>query len=186
MIMFTLTATVPGLQPPRCAPGGSDCKPASSGQLAVLYGAVALMSIGTGGTRFNSMAMGANQFDEPRDQNVFFNWYLVLLSISSIIGATVIVYIEDSVSWTMGFSICTAASAVAVATLLLGSRYYRQTRIKGSPFTSMAQVVIAALKKRKLAPAKDSSAYYQAKSNSAHPVSPVLPTNFFRYDGVKT
>ncbi|KAJ0979265.1 hypothetical protein J5N97_014739 [Dioscorea zingiberensis] len=181
MLMFTLTAAVPGLQPPPCAPGSTECQPASLGQLAVLYGAVALMSIGTGGTRFNSMAMGANQFDDQQDQNVFFNWYLVLLSISSILGATVIVYIEDNVSWATGFGVCAAASAVAVITLLLGFRYYRRTRIKGSPFTSMARVIVASLKKRKLEPANDSSAYYHAIGNGVQPVTPVLPTKSFSF-----
>nr|CAD1828865.1 unnamed protein product [Ananas comosus var. bracteatus] len=103
-VLFTVTAAVPSLRPMPCSLSSDSCKPASAGQLAVLYAAVALLAVGAGGTRFNSATVGANQFDKAQDQEVFFNWFFILLYAASIIGATAIVYIQDRVSWALGFA----------------------------------------------------------------------------------
>ena len=50
--------------------------------------------------------MGANQFDKPEDQGIFFNWYFFAVYVTALISATAIVYIEDSVSWGLGFGLC--------------------------------------------------------------------------------
>ncbi|KAM0953773.1 putative ABC-type nitrate transporter [Dioscorea sansibarensis] len=156
MIILTVTAGINALRPPN-----SDT-PATSGQLAVLYTAIVLYAVGSGGTRFNTMTLGADQLRNVGDQDVFFNWYFIVLYGAAAIGSTVIVYVEDSISWELGFGICSAVNALAVLALLLGVKYYHLSGPKGSPFTTMARVVVAGFRKRKLALLpKVETAYYR-------------------------
>ncbi|KAK3139066.1 hypothetical protein QOZ80_5AG0377300 [Eleusine coracana subsp. coracana] len=149
-ILFILSAALPSLRPPRCAVPSAACQHATSGQLAVLYSAVSLLAIGTGGTRFNIATMGADQFSSVQEQDSFFNWYFVFLCSSFLIGNTAIVYLEDSVSWAVGFSVCLAATVVSLVILLLGARYFHMPVPKGSPYTELARVFVAAVRKARV------------------------------------
>ncbi|KAK1265708.1 Nitrate excretion transporter 1 [Acorus gramineus] len=149
MMLFTLTASLPSLHPHQC-PNASTAACSggpSTSQIAVLYSALALMVIGGGGSRFTNATLGANQFSTAQDQDVFFNWYFIAFYVSSIIGSIVIVYIEDNVGWGLGLGICAAANAIAVVVFVMGRRFYRVTKVSGSPFTGLAQVVVASMVK---------------------------------------
>ncbi len=50
----------------------------------------------------------------------------------------------------MGFGICAIANAISLIVFVLGKRFYRQIKPKGSPFTSIARVMVAAIRKRKI------------------------------------
>ncbi|KAG8085199.1 hypothetical protein GUJ93_ZPchr0010g7347 [Zizania palustris] len=156
LVVFTLTASVRGLQPANCqqpGPAGlaaAPCEQASAGQMAALYAGVFLMCVSAAGARFNQATMGADQFDAAADRDVFFNWYFIVLYVSAVLGSTVIVYVQDTVSWQLGFGLAGVASVVGLAALLLGARYYRRPAAQGSPFTGMARVIVAATRKRKL------------------------------------
>ncbi|VAI82823.1 unnamed protein product [Triticum turgidum subsp. durum] len=150
LVMFTLAASLPGLRPAACQLGAGPCEQASAGQMAALYAAVFLLCLSAAGARFNQATMGANQFEAAADRDVFFNWYFIFFYASTVLGATVIVYVQDTVSWTLGFGVSCAAGVVGLAALLLGTRYYRQPPAQGSPFTGLARVVVAAARKRKL------------------------------------
>ncbi|KAL6865081.1 hypothetical protein ACP4OV_016232 [Aristida adscensionis] len=149
LLLFTLSAALPPLRPLHCTPpsAAAACQHGSPGQLAVLYAAVCLLAIGSGGARFNVATMGADQFDAARDQDTFFSWYFVFLYASLIVGDTVIVYLQDAVSWALGFGVCLATTVASLAILLLGARYYRTPSPKGSPYTELARVVVAALRR---------------------------------------
>ncbi|KAG8085192.1 hypothetical protein GUJ93_ZPchr0010g11222 [Zizania palustris] len=156
LVVFTLTASVRGLQPANCTQPGpaglaaAPCEQASAGQMAALYAGVFLMCVSAAGARFNQATMGADQFDAAADRDVFFNWYFIVLYVSAVLGSTVIVYVQDTVSWQLGFGLAGVASVVGLAALLLGARYYRRPAAQGSPFTGMARVIVAATRKRKL------------------------------------
>lgn len=150
LVVFTLTASLRGLRPAPCQPGGGagPCEPASAGQMAALYAGVFLMCLSAAGSRFNQATMGADQFDSAADRDVLFNWFFIFLYASSVLGSTVIVYVQDTVSWTLGFGVSAAASVVGFAALLAGARYYRRPAVRGSPFTGLARVAVAATRKR--------------------------------------
>ncbi|RRT75896.1 hypothetical protein B296_00007571, partial [Ensete ventricosum] len=160
VVLLTLTAAVPSLRPPPCAFGSDACEAPSAGQRAFLFTAVALLAFGAGGSRFNFLAMGGGQFDKVRDQGIFFNWYFIVLYVSAVVGSTALVFVEDSVSWTLGYALCTAANAVALVGLLLGTKYYRMPAAQGSPFTGMARVVVAAFKKWNVKVSQQNPSYY--------------------------
>ncbi|KAF0910407.1 hypothetical protein E2562_002872 [Oryza meyeriana var. granulata] len=153
LVVFTLTASVPGLRPPACipgAPGMPPCETATAGKMAALYAGVFLLSVSAAGARFNQATMGADQFESLADRDVFFNWYFIFVYGSAVLGSTVLVYVQDEVSWELGFGLAGVASVVALAALLLGGRYYRRPAAQGSPFTGIARVIVAAARKRKV------------------------------------
>lgn len=113
------------LRPPPCenrSPG--LCKSPSTTQSAVLYSGLAMLSAGVGGTRFTIATTGANQFEEQEDRDTFFNWYFFIMYASAVIGSTAIVYVEDNVSWALGFVLCFLASLIGLAIFLSGKRFY--------------------------------------------------------------
>ena len=95
------------------------------------------------------------------------------------VGATVIVYIEDRFSWAVGFGICVVVILIGIAIFLLGNHYYRHIKPQGSPFTSLARVIVAAVRKRKIPIASKSGDYYSEQLGKVEKVVAV-PTESFR------
>ncbi|XP_062187828.1 protein NRT1/ PTR FAMILY 2.3-like isoform X2 [Phragmites australis] len=157
-VLFTLTATFPSLRPQSCPTPGAEsttCQPPSATQAAVLYAAVCLLAVGNGGTRYNMATMGADQFDggdrrHHHRRDAFFSWYFAFLYASYMVGDTVVVYVQDSVSWAMGFGVCAATAGLGLVALVAGSRYYQRPVPNGSPFTALARVAVAAARKATL------------------------------------
>ena len=150
MFMFTLTATMHSLRPAQCVIGSYTCETPSNLQHAVLYMTLGLALLGLGGTCFTIATKGVEQFDKPNDQGIFFNWYFFTLYIANAISFYVIVYIQDNVGQGLGFGICAITNAIAVVLFVLGKRFYHQVKPEGSPFTSIAHVMVAAIRKKKL------------------------------------
>ncbi|XXG51006.1 hypothetical protein AAC387_Pa02g4878 [Persea americana] len=165
LICFTLSAVLPQLRPPPCT-GNEVCKEATQGQLSIPYTALLLISVGAGGIRPNVVSYGADQFDET-DPNQktrmwnFFNWYYISLGLSGLISLTVIVYIQENVGWVWGFGIPTIIFAISIVAFVLGFPLYRHIKPSGSPFTRLAQVIVAACRKRKLTMVSDPSLLYE-------------------------
>ena len=155
MLVLTLAVSVPGLRPPHCsvpAPNSPNCKKASTLQLAVFYGALYTLAIGTGGTKPNISTIGADQFDdfEPKEKAhklSFFNWWMFSIFTGTLFAFTIIVYIQDNVGWALGYGLPTAGLARSILIFLAGTPFDRHRKPTGSPFTRMARVIVAALRK---------------------------------------
>jgi peptide/histidine transporter 3/4 len=181
-VLFTLSAALPSLRPPHCPTPSTTCQQGIVGQLAVLYAAMFLLAIGTGGARFNIATMGADQFSTSRDQDTFFNWYFMFLYASFMAGDTVVVYIQDSVSWTLGFGVCLAATMFSLVMLLLGARYFRMPPPKGSPYSQLARVVVAAVRKCRVdVSALGHEKYYMGDDVVAESASDKAPSQILRF-----
>jgi peptide/histidine transporter 3/4 len=176
ILLLALTVMLKSLRPEACENGSSLCPTPTKTQFAVLYIGIALASVGLGGTRFTLAAMGANQHERPKDQAIFFNWYVVILYASAVFGATVIVYIEDSISWALGFGICVALTLIGLAIFLLGNGYYKHVKPQGSPFTSLARIIVAAIRKRNTPISSQREDYYSECHGKVE-----MPTTSFRY-----
>ncbi|XP_068339100.1 protein NRT1/ PTR FAMILY 2.6-like [Pyrus communis] len=161
IVLLALTATFNSLKPQTCVNDGSElCKPTSTIQYAILYTSIALATIGLGGTRYTMATMGANQFKNPKTQASFFNWYFFILYAASVVSITVIVYVEDNVSWKLGFGLCVIANILGLVIFLCGTRFYRFDKPQGSPFVDLARVVVASTWKRNLQHSSDESKDY--------------------------
>ncbi|KAJ9539995.1 hypothetical protein OSB04_026501 [Centaurea solstitialis] len=145
--LMTLTASLPSLRPRPCT---SICESPSNLQYGVLYTTLGLACIGIGGTRFTIATMGADQFQNSNDTGIYFNWYFCFFYIASAISSTALIYVQDNVSWTLGFGICVASNAVGLILFLSGKNLYRHVKPEGSPFTSITRVIVAAVRKRKV------------------------------------
>ncbi|RLN29356.1 protein NRT1/ PTR FAMILY 2.11-like [Panicum miliaceum] len=150
MILLTLTAAVPSLHP------HGSAGPSAS-HMAVLLVSFALLAVGAGGIRPCNLAFGADQFDPRtpagrRGINSFFNWYYFTFTIAMMVSATVIIYLQSNVSWALGLAVPATLMGLSCALFFMGTRLYVRVRPEGSPFTSFAQVVVAAYRKRRLPP----------------------------------
>ncbi|XP_027086853.1 protein NRT1/ PTR FAMILY 2.7-like [Coffea eugenioides] len=177
MLLISLTAAFSKLRPPHCENGSNLCRSPSEFQFAVLYISLALASIGMAGTRFTVGPMGANQFDKPKYQGIFFNWYIFVMYISTAVCSTAIVYIQDNVSWAWGFGICFAGNVIGLVLFLAGSGFYHRIKPHGSPFASLGRVIVAATRKRNLLLSLKSEDYCQDHRNMTF----IMPTKFFRF-----
>ncbi|XP_045808959.1 protein NRT1/ PTR FAMILY 5.2-like isoform X1 [Trifolium pratense] len=153
MCLLTLSVSLPSLKPPECHEMDvTNCKEASTLQLVVLYVSLYIIAVGTGGTKPNISTIGADQFDDfdPKQKSLklsFFNWWMSSIVIGSLFAFTVIVYIQDTVSWSLGYALPTIGLAISIITFLAGTPFYRHKSLSGSPFISIAKVIVAATRK---------------------------------------
>lgn len=165
MISLILSAVLPTLRPPPCK-GSEVCEEAAEWQLAILYASLLLTAIGSGGIRPCVVAFGADQFDEtdPNEKTRiynFFNWYYFCMGVAFLVAVTVVVYIQENIGWGWGLGIPAIAMAISIVTFVLGFPLYRNFPPCGSPFTRLAQVVVAAFRKRNLSMVSDPRLLYE-------------------------
>ncbi|CAI9099478.1 OLC1v1036305C1 [Oldenlandia corymbosa var. corymbosa] len=154
MVSITISAALPKFHPPAC-PTQQNCKEASSSQLSVLYISLLLTSLGTGGLRPCVVTFAADQFDMSKSKVAsrswnFFNWYYFCMGMATLLALTVVVYIQDNVGWGWGLGIPTIAMGLSIIAFVVGAPLYRKVKPGGSPLVRLAQVIVAAFKKRKL------------------------------------
>ncbi|MED6180071.1 hypothetical protein PIB30_006884 [Stylosanthes scabra] len=178
-VIFALTATIKSLRPGQCIieNGSRLCQAPSGVQYGVLYLGTTLGAIGSGGARFTIAALGANQFHNPHHQAIFFTWYLFTLYSASAAGFTAIVYIQDNVSWVLGFWICVMSNLIAVVVFLLGYRYYRPDIPQGSALVALARVPVASfLKWNSKLSSRTHDYYYHGDHHHDEIVVPAMET----------
>jgi peptide/histidine transporter 3/4 len=125
-----------------------------------------LAALGTGGIKACSSALGADQFDaadpvERVAKGSFFNWYYFSINIASLFAATVIVWVQDNIGWSVGFAIPTVLMGFGLAVFIAGGKIYRYRRTSGNPFTRVFQVVIVAARNYRLELPDGTSALHQ-------------------------
>ncbi|CAO2825565.1 unnamed protein product [Amaranthus hypochondriacus] len=162
---FTMSQYIPSLKP--CiTTTTTSCKSISNIHKIVFYIAAYLVAIATGGYRPCLEAFGADQFDdnhpkERRQKLSFFNWWNVALCGGLFFGVTIIVYVQDSISWGIAFLILTIIMGITFLLFILGTPIYRYKTLVGSPFTQLFQVLVAAFVKRNLDCPLDSNLLYE-------------------------
>ncbi|KAB1219319.1 Protein NRT1/ PTR FAMILY 5.2 [Morella rubra] len=167
MSVLTLSVSLRSLKPPPCAEANvENCKKASTLHLAVFYGALYTLAVGTGGTKPNISTIGADQFDEfhPKEKAhklSFFNWWMFSIFFGTLFANTVLVYIQDNVGWSLGYGLPTLGLAISIVIFLAGTPYYRHKMPTGSPFTRMARVIVAAIRKWKVPLPNDPKELYE-------------------------
>nr|CAB3495061.1 unnamed protein product [Digitaria exilis] len=110
-----------------------------------------LVALGTGGIKPCTSALGADQFDsadpvERATKGSFFNWYYFSVNIGSLLSGTLLVWIQQDIGWGVGFAIPMLLMVSGLAVFTAGRKVYRYKKQGGSPLTSVAQVVVAAVR----------------------------------------
>ncbi|XP_030519116.2 protein NRT1/ PTR FAMILY 3.1-like [Rhodamnia argentea] len=171
LISIVISAVLPSLRPPPC-PTQVNCQEASTTQLWVLYISLLLTSLGSGGIRPCVVTFAADQFDMSKAKVTsrgwnFFNWYYFSMGMATLTAITVVVYIQDNVGWGWGLGIPAVAMVVSVVAFVIGSRLYVKLKPGGSPLTRLAQVIVAAVKKRNVPVPEDPGLLYENKELDA-------------------
>ncbi|KAL6583921.1 hypothetical protein OROMI_003210 [Orobanche minor] len=152
---FASIASLLNLHPPHCDPAHGPCTGPNAAQMAFLLFGFALLIIGAGGIRPCNLAFGADQFNPKteagkRGIDSFFNWYYFTIALASLVSVTLVVYVQSNVSWSIGLAIPTAFMFLSCFLYFVANKLYVKVKPEGSPLASLAQVMVVAVKKRKV------------------------------------
>jgi peptide/histidine transporter 3/4 len=89
------------------------------------------------------------------------------MGMATLTALTVVVYIQDNVGWGWGLGIPAIGMALSIVAFIFGSSLYNKLKPEGSPLVRLAQVVVAAAKKRKEVMPLDPGMLYQNKELDA-------------------
>ncbi|KAF7815739.1 protein NRT1/ PTR FAMILY 8.1-like [Senna tora] len=169
MLGRTLSASILGIKP-TCDVDKGNCE-ATVTQNVVSFLALYLIALGTGDIKPCVSSFGADQFDdaaaaEKVHKASFFNWFYFFINIGALIGASLLVWIQENVGWGLGFGIPAVAMAIAVVRFFSGTRLYRHQKPGGSPLTRLCQVVVASVRKYKVEVPEESKLLYEIDANT--------------------
>eukprot|EP01018_Ginkgo_biloba_P001010 Gb_27115 [translate_table: standard] len=164
--LLIIAVSISALKPPPCPPNRPVCGNGTSAEIGVLFVALYIISVGAGGHKPSVGSYGPDQFDEhdPKERlqkMSFFNWFFWAVSCGIVLASTVVVYVEENVSWGAGFGFVTAAFAISIAVFLYGTPLYRNKVPAGSPITRIVQVLVAAARNRNLQLPLDETLIYE-------------------------
>ncbi|MQL85463.1 hypothetical protein Taro_017993, partial [Colocasia esculenta] len=167
MVVVTLSAFLPSLRPPPCQ--GNFCPSATTIQYLVLLGGLYLVAFGSGGVKSSLLPLGADQFHDknPIDRErkaSFFSYFYLCITVGNLVASTLVVWIQENLSWALGYGLGTVCIAVALGGFLLGTPIFRLVRLGGSPLKSVAQVLVASFRKMYLDVPIDGSLLYEDNS----------------------
>ncbi|KAK2966306.1 hypothetical protein RJ640_018117 [Escallonia rubra] len=154
--MLAISTKLPQLRPPPCHTGViNNCKQANGFQMGILYMALYLIALGTGGLKSSVSGFGTDQFDEKHEKEkaqmaFFFNRFVFFISMGTLTAVTVLVYIQDEANRSLAYGICSVSMFIAFLLFLSGTRRYRYKKSLGSPIVCIFQVIVAAISKRKM------------------------------------
>nr|GFB09343.1 protein NRT1/ PTR FAMILY 6.1-like [Tanacetum cinerariifolium] len=167
-----------------------NCEPAKPWQMYYLYTVLYVTGFGAAGIRPCVSSFGADQFDEKsRDYNSnldrFFNFFYLSVTLGAIIAFTAVVYIQMELGWGFAFGALAIAMAISNMVFFLGTPLYRHRLPGGSPLTRVAQVLVAAFRKRNAS--FDTSEYVglyelQGKRCAIKGSAKIAHTEDFRYN----
>ncbi|GLU16345.1 hypothetical protein SLE2022_327830 [Rubroshorea leprosula] len=154
--LVTMSAVLTSLNSYGCK-NTNDLASCSPSQLIVMLFifSIYLVAIGQGGHKPCVQAFGADQFDgkhlkESIAKSSFFNWWYFGISIGALLSILIIVYIEDNISWALGFGILFILMLVGLVIFLVGTRTYRYNVKENdqNPFVRIGMVFVAAVRNR--------------------------------------
>ncbi|XP_043709109.1 protein NRT1/ PTR FAMILY 6.2-like [Telopea speciosissima] len=153
--LLAISTIVPGLQPPPCNNGSNTCVEANGLQVGVMNIALYIVAVGAGGLKSNVSGFGTDQFDakdekERSQMAYFFSRFYFVISLGTLLGVTMEIYIQDYVSRAWGYGICSIVFFVGIMAFLSRTRRYRYKKCMGSPIIQILQVLVASVCKRNL------------------------------------
>ncbi|CAL5025653.1 unnamed protein product [Urochloa decumbens] len=183
MMLVTLSAFLPVTE--LCGVG-SSCHPLLGAKNVAFIG-LYLVAFGSGGVRAALLPFGAEQFDDAnavdRERKMsFFSWFYICVDFGMIVSGVFIVWVQQNVSWGLGFGIATACIALAFACFVLATPMYKRTTPTGTPLKSLAQVVVAAGRNARLrAPADAAFLHEVAGDKVDHDQPRIAHTDEFAF-----
>ncbi|CAI9754298.1 unnamed protein product [Fraxinus pennsylvanica] len=120
-------------------------------QIIIFYFSLYLVAVAQGGHKPCVQAFGAEQFDEQHlreceAKSSFFNWWYFAMNSGIIVALLILCYIQDNLSWGLGFGIPCIVMCLALILFLLGTMTYR-FRVQSderNPFVRIGRVFLNA------------------------------------------
>ncbi|KAL3640628.1 hypothetical protein CASFOL_015596 [Castilleja foliolosa] len=155
LFVIALTATFKNLHPPHCGPEDAHCVGPNPGQTMFLLSGFGLLILGAGAIRPCNLAFGADQFNPKTESgkrgiDSFFNWYFFTITFAQLVSVTLIVYIQSDISWSIGLGLPALFMLISCFLFFVGTKIYVIVPPEGSPLTSIVQVAVVAVRKRRL------------------------------------
>lgn len=183
-ILLAVQAHVPELRPPDCTStvGDGVCEQATGYRALIFYGALYLVALGSGCLKPNIISHGADQFGKRQSKKLstFFNCAYFAFCSGELVALTVLVWVQTHSGMDVGFGVSAAAMAVGLVCLISGSFAYRNSPPRGSIFTPIAQVFVAAVHKRKQISPSNPEMLHRTNTINANAVT-LIHTEKFRF-----
>ncbi|KAL3639488.1 hypothetical protein CASFOL_017395 [Castilleja foliolosa] len=181
--LLTMSRVIPSLKP--CGSTGTCLEPRKIHEI-LFFLAIYLVAIGTGGHKPSLESFGGDQFDddhpeERRKKMSFFNWWSSGLCAALLLSVTVIVYIQEHLSYAAGDITVTGSMAFTVVLFWIGRPFYRFREPTGSPLTPLLQVLVAAVAKRNLPYPSETDRLYEVSKSGKSQGRLLFHTNRFKF-----
>ncbi|XP_047062275.1 protein NRT1/ PTR FAMILY 8.3-like [Lolium rigidum] len=173
MMLVTFSAFLPTTTALDCV-SSSSCHHPALGSHTVAFAGLYLVAFGSGGVRAALLPFGAEQFDDDnavdRERKMsFFSWFYVCVDFGMIVSGLFLVWVQQNVSWGLGFGIATACIALAFAGFVLATPMYTRRVPTGTPLKSLCQVFVAACRKAALRVPTDAAVLYELSDKVDQP-----------------
>ncbi|KAF0907221.1 hypothetical protein E2562_015728 [Oryza meyeriana var. granulata] len=183
-VLITVGAFIPSA-PALCST--ESCSLLSGTQSLVFFSGLYLTAIGCGGVRSALLPLGADQFNSDSSLDMqkrrnFFSFFYICVIFGVITSGTVVVWVQENVSWAIGYGIATACIALALIGFLVGTPIFRRHEPHGSAVKSVFQVIVASFRNMTLELPADSSLLYEIRVKNTRKSEPRLAhTDDFRF-----
>uniref|UniRef100_A0A0E0AME1 Uncharacterized protein n=1 Tax=Oryza glumipatula TaxID=40148 RepID=A0A0E0AME1_9ORYZ len=164
-----------------------SCSSMNGTQHLVYFSGLYLTAIGCGGVRSALLPLGADQFNNDSSLDIqkrrnFFSLFYICVIFGVITSGTIVVWIQENVSWAIGYGVATACIALALIGFLVGTPIFRRHEPHGSPVRSVFQVIVASFRNLALELPADSSLLYEVRRKNTQKSEPKLAhTDDFRF-----
>ncbi|KAJ3678392.1 hypothetical protein LUZ60_002195 [Juncus effusus] len=161
MVSTTISSIIPIIPP--TSPNNST---ENGLQNSVFFLGLFLIAVGCGGVRSSLLPFGADQFtgsnnSDQKKRTSFFSSFYVCVIFGVILSGTVVVWVQENISWSLGFAISTVCVGLALLVFLMGTSTFRRKVPSGSPLKSICQVLVASFRKMCLDLPEDFSDLYE-------------------------
>ncbi|CAO2206178.1 unnamed protein product [Urochloa humidicola] len=158
LILLSVQAHLPQLKSAPCnmLTMAGSCERASGFKATIFFVALYLVALGSGCVMPNMTAYGGNQFGgaaatekDAKRLSTYFNLSYFGFCAGELIALTAIVWAQTRYGMDVGFGLAAAALGAGIISLVSGVVFYRNKPPRGSIFTPIARVFVAAFTKRK-------------------------------------
>ncbi|KAH7568238.1 hypothetical protein JRO89_XS07G0264900 [Xanthoceras sorbifolium] len=134
-------------------PASTTTSPPDQFQVILFFLSIYLVAVAQSGHKPCVQALSADQFDEqdPEEcklKSSFFNWWGFGICVGAFSTRLILSYIQDNLSWALGFGIPCIIMVAALVVFLLGTKTYRFSikRDEKSPFVRIGLVFVAVVR----------------------------------------